>query len=438
MTSIAVVVLDTLRKDYFDDYFDWLPGLRFDAAYSTSNWTGPAHASLFTGKYGSAVNVSSKAIALDCDRPVLAETLSDAGFKTKGLSANPNASQRQQFDRGFDEFSGPSELKSGSFDILDTSKFAAEHDELSRFRKYLLAVHEIVTGDYDTFPSLWASYKKIRGSGWRPIPDDGASVVRQRAREMDVGSNEFLFVNLVEAHTPYYPPEAYWEFKDPVEMEFGEAYLGVDDPEITRNGYDSAVRYLSDIYRDIFESLSAKFDYVITLSDHGELLGDHHGMWNHVSGIYPELTHIPLVISGSGLDGTSETVVSILDLYDTILELADSPSLASDGRSIIPPATDNTPYLAEYRGPFTHSLEKSKKYNFNLEQYDRSLFALIEPGYYGYEDYDGWRETGDCDHEAPQEFLHERVAEHEMQWTEHESVELTEGAESRLEKLGYI
>jgi len=48
-TSIALVVLDTLRKDSFDEHFDWLEGVRYDNAWSTSHWTHPAHGSLFTG-----------------------------------------------------------------------------------------------------------------------------------------------------------------------------------------------------------------------------------------------------------------------------------------------------------------------------------------------------------------------------------------------------
>jgi hypothetical protein len=44
-------------------------------------------------------------------------------------------------------------------------------------------------------------------------------------------------------------------------------------------------------------------------------------MWIHVSGIYPELTHVLLVISGLE-DEDCNSMVSILDLYTTVLELA--------------------------------------------------------------------------------------------------------------------
>jgi len=37
VANIAVVVLDTVRADVFEEAFGWLPGTWFDAAYSTSH-----------------------------------------------------------------------------------------------------------------------------------------------------------------------------------------------------------------------------------------------------------------------------------------------------------------------------------------------------------------------------------------------------------------
>jgi arylsulfatase len=161
-------------------------------------------------------------------------------------------------------------------------------------------------------------------------------------------------------------------------------------------------------------------------------------MWNHVSGIYPELTHVPLVVSGDGLTGQTDRVVSILDLYETVLDLAGVDGPDSDGRVIVPPPTDAETYLAEYRGPFAQSLERAEEYEFDLEQYDRDLFALVESGYYGFEDYDGWREVGTPRRDDPREFLHERVSAHGMDRLARERGDLDERTASRLEELGYI
>jgi hypothetical protein len=220
-------------------------------------------------------------------------------------------------------------------------------------------------------------------------------------------------------------------------MPFGKAYTGVDDPELVRDGYDSAVRYLGDIYQEIFSALEEDFDYIITVSDHGELLGEHHGMWNHVSGIYPELTRIPLVISGLQ-DEDCDLTVSILDLYTTVLELAGMNSNQDSSQNLTSPQDSRT-YLAEYRGPFDRSLERSKSEGLDLDKYDQDLFAIIESGYYGYEDYDGWREVGDSSRANPQDDLDELLDRMGMRRLRvDEDGDLDDGVEDRLERLGYM
>lgn len=453
MTSIAVVVLDTLRKDAFDEHFGWLPGLSFEQAYSTANWTGPVHASLFTGEYGSAVGVSSKSLGLDCDRSVLAEELSAAGYRARLWSANPNVTPTYDFDRGFDEVVGPTQLPYPDRTVLDVASFVADNQHLSRHRRYARAVREIVTGDYDTIPSLRRGFDVFRGVENNNVPDDGAQGVRDRVADLAVADDELLFVNLMEAHTPYDPPEPYREGAEPVEMPFGEAYLGVDDPERVRAGYEGAVRYLSDVYREIFGHLRERFDYVITLSDHGELLGEHGDMWNHVTGVYSEITHVPLIVSGEGpdvgndpvdarfdepLDGECHATVSLLDVYATIRRLAGLDAGETGGRSLVPAPTEGSTCLAEYRGPFAESLERARAEGLDLDRFDRDLFALIETGYYGYEDYDGWVERGSTDRASPRADLHELVEREEMAALEPTDTEMSAAVSDRLEKLGYI
>ncbi len=65
--DIALVVLDTLRKDYFEEEFEWLhsTGTYFDNGWSTSHWTIPAHASLFSGRYACEIGTGAKKSAFD-------------------------------------------------------------------------------------------------------------------------------------------------------------------------------------------------------------------------------------------------------------------------------------------------------------------------------------------------------------------------------------
>ena len=437
MVNLALIVLDTVRKDYFKKYFGWLEGKRFEQAYSTANWTGPAHASIFTGNYGSVVGVSSKSRGLTCNQKVLPEVIQGNGFTTRGWSANPNITSKTNFDRGFDEFAGPWSLENPNKDILDFGELIDEYNHLPPYRLYPRITYETIVRNCDTIPSLQYGFRSFLDLDTSASDDDGASMVLKRIENTDFGEQEFLFVNLMEAHTPYFPPEKYRDYDSPVEMPFGKAYTGVDDPKLVRNGYDSAVRYLSDIYQEIFNALEEDFDYIVTVSDHGELLGEHHNMWNHVSGIYPELTHVPLVISGLENEDCDSTV-SILDLYTTILELA-GVSSDQDGSQNLTSPQDSQTYLAEYRGPFDRSIERSKSEGLDLNKYDRDLFALIESGYYGYNDYDGWREVGDSPRVNPQDDLNELLDRTGMRRLQvDDDSDLDNSVEDRLEKLGYM
>ncbi|MEA5409984.1 sulfatase-like hydrolase/transferase [Haloarculaceae archaeon H-GB2-1] len=326
MTRIGLVVLDTLRKDAFEDYFEWLPGTYYPNTYSTANWTVPAHASLFTGYYSTEVNATAKSTSLDTPDPVLAELFRDAGFRTVGYSANPNVSTKTQFNRGFEEFTDPTELKNPEgTDTMNPEVYGGTTDK-EGLALYLGALREILLGDYDTIPSIKLGIGQK--FGYRPwqksIDDDGASVVRDEIEADHPARNQFTFVNLMEAHTPYDPPAEFSTVDEPVSVTLQNMVEGVDDPEKVRRAYDDAARYLSHVYKSIFESMAADYDYVVTLSDHGEMLGEH-GMWNHTYGLYSQLTNVPLVITDcSELDASfvDERPVSLVDVHRTLLELA--------------------------------------------------------------------------------------------------------------------
>ena len=98
--NLVLIVLDTARVDHTSVYgyekttTPFLErfaaeGTRFDRAYSTSCWTLPAHASMFTGQLPGvhgANNVNKRLVA---DTPLLADLLTRSGYQTVGFSRNP-------------------------------------------------------------------------------------------------------------------------------------------------------------------------------------------------------------------------------------------------------------------------------------------------------------------------------------------------------------
>jgi len=394
--SIALVVLDTLRKDAFDEHFDWLPGRRFENAWAPSHWTVPVHGSLFTGKYASEIGVHAKSPTFDYPGDSLAEVLSEHGYTTRAFSSNVNIAPPQRFDRGFDEFTGSWRLDGLGGDYFDWGQFAREssRDGLSR---YMSAVLACTRSDSRTLGSLKQGViTKLRDLDLNgALVDDGARRARGWLTGIDFDDPEFLFVNLMEAHSPYLPPRGYRTVPR-VDVDSIRSYLDAPDvsAEVAQTAYDDSVRYLSDAYREMYGTLDANFDYVITLADHGELLGEH-GAWDHLYGLHPELTHVPLVVDGPGFEGVVDATVSLLDVHATILDIAaiDEPSR---GRSFCA-TLDEASWLTEYHGLSEVVRESLTADGYEINSIDTQLRGIVTSEGYGYETPAGFTTEGNDD-----------------------------------------
>jgi len=129
--NVVVVVIDTLRADRLPFYGygkdtapylgEWARrGVVFDRAWSASSWTAPSTASLFTSVYPiqHGVTVGLKlyedvkrrqdpSITLNRipdELETLPVFLRDLGYRTFGITDNPNVVEREGFERGFDRF----------------------------------------------------------------------------------------------------------------------------------------------------------------------------------------------------------------------------------------------------------------------------------------------------------------------------------------------
>lgn len=445
MDNIALVVLDTLRKDTFDQYFDWLPGMRFESAWSTGCWTVPAHGSLFTGKYPSEVGVHAKHETLDCPEEVLAEHLNDRGYTTRAFSCNPYVSEQFMFDRGFEKFEGSWRLKSFNPDIFDWNRFISETRDEGVYR-FPRAIWECIRSDCLTLPSLRYGLRlKTRDLNLKQlggVDDDGALRMLKTIQRTNFSDGEFFFANLMEAHAPYDPPADYRTVRPSESPGLLATVTGTDtDPVPVKRAYEDSVRYLSDIYERIFTELSADFDYIITLGDHGELFGEH-GCWRHAHGLHTELVHVPLVV----YDSTDETTVieepvNLLDVHRTILDLA---GIESDtrGRSVFEDL-ESRPPLTEYQGlnhQHVHSLEEAGIEADSIDQYDQQFQGIVtDGGLYGYESVDGFRTSGeDVEESKLQESLNNLVATLQVRQLNDEGAEeIPESVRQQLEDLGY-
>jgi arylsulfatase A-like enzyme len=445
MSSIALVVFDSLRKDSFDARFDWLPGIHFDNAWSTSGWTVPAHGTLFTGLYPTESGVFAKAEALTSERPVLAEALSKTGYTTRGFSANANISEVFDFTRGFDEFRHSWRGQRRDDEVLDWGRFISKTRDKGAIR-YVSAIKECLQPDINTRKSLKIGVQmKARDLGISSIAgkDDGAASALDLVQRTDFSGDEFFFMNLMEAHGPYDPPDEYRTVDIDAQASFEDTMF--DGPNVPadelKQAYDDCVRYLSDIYQEIFAELTEHFDYIITVSDHGEMFG-RDGLWDHNYGIYPELTHVPIhIYDGRDTIEHVDRTVSLLDIYPTILELADIEGADSRGRNLL---TDHSSeqYLVERHGLRSSRVEGLRDNGYStefIERWDQPFYGVVSAdGRYVWQARDRLKSDDKTDFDAARTEIEGLIADlNEVDVTVTDDRDVPDDVRDRLNELGY-
>ena len=302
-TNVLLIVIDTLRADHVGAYgypfetspnFDRLAseGVQLDWFFSTSSWTRPGMATLFTGEYPRTVGIYMEAFdALPPEALTLAERLSERGYRTIGITANPNLNEDFGFAQGFDEH-------------LDAG-FA------------------------------WA-WMKPEVDDSRELEDklDGAREITDRAlAAVDRGTGEPFYMRIVyiDPHGPNAPPPA---------------HLAVVKDSPTPN-YDGEVRYADAEIGRLLDGLAERGlledTLVIVTSDHGEGLSSHPEVpksEGHGTTLYDSTTHIPLVLRHPALPSGRrvEQLASSIHLVPTLLDLLGWPAGEGEfpGRSLAP------------------------------------------------------------------------------------------------------
>jgi hypothetical protein len=334
--NVLLVVFDTARADAFEPY--GAPsgasttvgqlassGLAHQATYSTACWTVPAHASLFSGRLPRSAGMGHtgeqgitgfRSTLQGIEKQLLPSVLGDAGYATYGVSANAWVSPEHGFDTGFERFVR-----------LTGTRYVG-----------------LVPGGMRN-QARWAL------EALRARSDDGAEAIAALLDEWLAGRDGrpfFMFVNLVECHSPFLPPKP-WNDLGPIDrlragreaqrhLTFSELWKanvgGFDVPDGAidrmRRSYAASIRQLDDWLARVLDLLDrhgllADTEVVVT-SDHGENLGDGDRL-GHAFSLDDRLIRLPFVASGP-LDLAAPELLSIADvpkLLATSLELPRHP-----------------------------------------------------------------------------------------------------------------
>lgn len=298
--DVVLYVLDSLRPDFLGCYgheFDTSPNIdsfaddavRFENAYSTSNWTKPAAASIVTGRYPQGIHVEDESSSLPPESSTLAEKLASQGFDAVGATANTFVSEKFGFDRGFRTLKNlelslnPEERHTRSSDSIDDSLVVPESPDLNEF------VYDSASDADDRFFLLWS----------------------------------------VDTHNPYFVRgDESWFGNDDTVVNQSELSDFVADHgcDALHSLYRDMIRYNDEYFGEFLDWLrrSGRYDesLIVVLGDHGEAFGEH-GQFGHNELLYDEEVQIPLLVKFPENTHAGTSVgcpVSIVDIYETVLE----------------------------------------------------------------------------------------------------------------------
>jgi arylsulfatase A-like enzyme len=362
--NVLFVVMDTVRKDRLGPYgYDrpTTPGLDafageatvFEEAVAPAPWTLPVHASLFTGMYPGRHGADQENPYLD-GATTLAETLSAAGYDTACYSSNAWITPYTHLTDGFDDQDNFFEVMPGEFLSGPLARAWRTLNDNDRLRAVA-----------DKLVSLGNTAHELLAGG--ATADSKTPAVIDRTMEfVDDAGNFFAFVNLMDAHLPYHPPEEFAEeFAPGVDSEavcqnskeYNSGARDIDDEEwaAIRGLYDAEIAHIDAELTRLFDWLKAEGYWeetaVVVCADHGELHGEH-GLYGHEFCLYDALINVPLMVKHPGLDADRRTdQVELLDLYHTVLDALDveGGTPADEGEEAVPIDPTRSLLSPEYR-----------------------------------------------------------------------------------------
>jgi arylsulfatase A-like enzyme len=346
--NVLFVVMDTVRKDHLSVYgYDrpTTPGLEafaseaavYEGAVAQAPWTLPVHASLFTGLYPSQHRARQENPYLE-GATTLAETLAST-HRTACYSSNAWITPYTHLTDGFDDQDNFFEVMPGGFlsgPIARAWKAMNDSPTLRRVADWMVSVgneiHEYTASSEGA--------------------DSKTPQVIDRSREFIAdaeadGEHWFQFVNLMDAHLPYHPPDEHREeFAPGVDStavcqnskEYNSGARDIDDDEWAdiRGLYDAEIRHIDAELTRLFDWLKAEGHWedtlVVVCADHGELFGEH-DLYGHEFCIYDPLVNVPCMVKHPDLEaGRYDGQFELLDLYHTVLDHADVET--GDGDSV--------------------------------------------------------------------------------------------------------
>lgn len=319
--NIILITLDTVRADHLSLYGyprrtspsldQWARlGVVFENAITSTSWTLPSHASMFTGLLPHQHGADYTA-PLDPSWWTISEVLSARGYETAGFTSNLG-------------YGGTGWGMGNGSEVYDDDSTSVRHN-----LKYLLLGRTILQPLYATYVQPDEMDRRDAGQ----INRDVLHWFHHRSPKPF-----YLFINYYDVHAPYLVPvnpasrfgPTFPLLLDRIESVVGKGNdhwrVSIEESD-SPAGYDNCVAFLDGAVGELLDSLSRlpgwENTIVIITSDHGEGFGEH-GTYLHGFNLYREVVHVPLVILGPRIPAGLRIshVARIQELFETVLQLS--------------------------------------------------------------------------------------------------------------------
>jgi arylsulfatase A-like enzyme len=382
LPNIVFLVLDTQRFDRLGCYGyprGTSPNLDafaakatlFENAISPAQWTIPSHAAMFTGEPPSTHLTLQSSDVLPSCFTTLAQHLGAVGYRRTGFCNNPLVGLiNNDLPRGFEKFYNycgtiksvppkPTRRTPGPLITSWQQAVQAARDFVAPIQAIFAKSNRIFQVALNPiFVPLWSRFARFKGDN-PASARDATRFVQQNL----MGSNEqphFLFINMMEPHFPYSPPESFVERfaarvqDDPRAHSFMRTFnhqavhwvtpaakpLTELEASTLSEMYDAEVAYQDHMLGPLYDALDQPEcrdnTMVIVVADHGEMLGEHQFV-GHGFGVYQELIHVPLLIRmpGQTQGEIHNRPCSTRRLFHTVLDAASISSVETHyGRTV--------------------------------------------------------------------------------------------------------
>ncbi len=342
--NVVLITLDTVRADHLSLYgygrtttntLEQLAtrGVRFDRARSTSPWTLPSHASIFTGRLPHELKVDWLA-PIGAPFPTLAKYLGEHGYSTCGFVAN---TLYCGYDTGLS--AGFTHYEDYTLPQMDAFLMAqlTQRPLLGFFQLHAWVNGRLNSGSLDSLAGFVSTY--VFSGKRKDAETVNTDFLNWLSRRRQTDRPFFAFLNYFDAHAAYFPPRPS-DYRIGLRPSTPADYMAlsnwetIDKPSLPEHFkalaldcYDDCIMYMDEQLNLLISSLGQQGildnTVLIVASDHGEGFGEH-DLYLHGDSLYRQEIHVPLLIAmppSKPAVGRVAEPVSLRDLPATIVDL---------------------------------------------------------------------------------------------------------------------